>query len=241
MIQTVVADKVGGLSALSAVLAALFERERSGRGQRVDVPMLDAYAGFILPDQMSTRTFADLESSPSSSMSIFRTFATRDGHVVGIAAQDEQFRGLCKALEREDLIEDERFSSVGQRFAHFEAFYRVIEAELRNWTTDAFILRARAFGAPFAPVLDVDGFLADEQVVHNETVQTEIVEGAGPTRLLRPPLRFERTPASISRPPPRLGEHSEEILDELGYDALRRLDLEASGAIAPGRIPEPSD
>lgn len=231
MVQSVVGDKVGGLSALAAVLAALFERERSGEGQRIEVPMLDAYAGFILTDQMGPRTFLDLPPDARSSASIFRSFETRDGHVVGIASQDGQFRALCRALDREDVIEDPRYATIAARFANLDAFYRLVEDELRKWSTDEFIRRARELGAPFAPVLDVEGFLADEQVLHNEIVLTEDVEGAGPTRFLRPPLRFERTPASIDRHPPRLGEHSDEILAELGYGESRREDLRREGIV----------
>lgn len=231
MVQSVIGDKVGGLTAATGVLAALFERERSGRGQRIDVPMLDAYASFILTDEMGPRTFAEVPPPTNIATSIFRSFATRDGHVVGIAAQDGQFRALCRALDREDLIDDERFSAIGVRFANSEAFNELIEHELLKWSTKDFISRAREFGAPFAPVLSVEGFLADEQVRHNETVITRNVEGAGATRFLRPPLRFERTPAGIHRDPPRLGEQTDEILEELGYSDSKRDQLRKSGAI----------
>ena len=97
--------------------------------------------------------------------------------------------------------------------------------------SDEFVARAREYGAPFAPVLDVDGFLEDPQVLHNETIATVEDTEAGPMRFLRPPLRFERTPSDIARPPPRLAEHSEEILEELGYDAARRESLRESGAV----------
>ncbi len=234
MVQTVVGDKVAGLSALTAVLAALLERERSGRGQRVDVPMLDAYASFILPDQMGGRTFAELPSAPANVATIYRTFATRDGHVVGIASQDDQFQGLCRALGREDLTRDERFSTIGARFANLAEFYALVEEELGGLATDEFVARAREYGAPFAPVLDVDGFLADEQVRHNETVVTREVEGAGPMRFLRPPLHFERTPAAIDLPPPRLGAQGDEILAELGYDAEAREALRREGVVGRG-------
>jgi crotonobetainyl-CoA:carnitine CoA-transferase CaiB-like acyl-CoA transferase len=231
MVQSVIGDKVGGMTAVAGVLAALFERERSGRGQRVDIPMLDAYAGFILTDQMGPRTFVDLPPTANIGTSIFRSFATSDGHVVGIAAQDDQFRGLCRALDREDVIEDERFSTIGNRFANSEEFNRLLERELLEWPTAEFIARARAFGAPFAPVLDFEGFLEDEQVLHNETILTEDVEGAGRTRFLRPPVRFERTPAGIHRHPPRLGEQTDEILEELGYSTTQRESLRESGAV----------
>jgi crotonobetainyl-CoA:carnitine CoA-transferase CaiB-like acyl-CoA transferase len=230
MVQSVIGDKVGGLTAVTGILAALLERERSGRGQRVDIPMLDAYAGFILTDQMGPRTFAELPPPTDIGTGIFRAFETRDGHVVGIAAQDDQFRALCRALDREDVIDDERYATIMVRFANSDEWHHFLETELRKWSTDAFISRARQFGAPFAPVLDVEGFLADEQVLHNGTIVTEDVEGAGPTRFLRPAVRFERTPAGIHRHPPRLGEHTDEILAELGYDSARREALRESGA-----------
>jgi crotonobetainyl-CoA:carnitine CoA-transferase CaiB-like acyl-CoA transferase len=231
MVQSVIGDKVGGMTAVVGVLGALLERERSGRGQRVDIPMLDAYAGFILTDQMGPRTFVDLPAAANPGASIFRSFATRDGHVVGIAAQDGQFRALCRALDREDLIDDERYSTIGNRFANSEDFNRLIERELLEWSTMEFIERAREFGAPFAPVLDVEGFMEDEQALHNETVLVEEVEGAGPTRFLRPPVRFERTPTGIHRHPPRLGEQTDEILEELGYSSSKRESLRKSGAV----------
>jgi crotonobetainyl-CoA:carnitine CoA-transferase CaiB-like acyl-CoA transferase len=229
----VVADKVGGLNAAIAILAALFERERSGHGQRVDVPMLDAYAAFILPDQIAGWTFADLPPNRADVTSIYRTFETRDGHVVGIASQDGQFRGLCKAIEREDLSEDPRFSTIGARFGHLEEFYALLAEEFRKWGTDEIVERARRFGAPFAPVLDFEAFLDDAQVVHNETVMTRVFagEGTGPIRFLRPPLRFERTEAAIRLPPPRLDEHRVEILTSLGYDEARCAALAESGAL----------
>ena len=91
MVQTVVADKVGGLTAALAVAAALYERERSGQGQRVDVPMLDAYAAFILPDQLAGRTFADLTPASTDVSNVYRSFETRDGAVVGIASRTDSF------------------------------------------------------------------------------------------------------------------------------------------------------
>jgi len=189
------------------------------------VPMLDAYAGFILTDAMGPRTFLDAPVGGESGTLLFRTFSTLNGRVVGVASQDRQYEALCRALDREDLLGDTRFASIGARFANLPSFYALIEGELEKWSTDKFIERARRFGAPFAPVLDVEGFLDDAQVRHNQTVITRSVSGAGEARFLRPPLRFERTPAQIGKSPPRLGEHSDEILAELGYDSEKRAGL----------------
>ena len=230
MIQCVAADKVAGLHAVSAVLAALLEREHSGQGQRVDVPMLDAYAAFILPEQMGPRTFVDAAPQPAPP-SMFRHFQTRDGFVVGVASQDDQYVGLCRALDREDLENDERFCHIAARFQNLEAFYALIEAEIRKWDTAEFVERARRFGAPFAPVLDVDGFAADPQVRHNGTLMEQSVDGVGTLRSLRPALRFERSSVDTHQPPPRLGAHTDEVLAELGYTPDRLRTLREAGAI----------
>jgi len=227
MIQAPLVDRIAGITGATGILAGLLERERSGQGQRVDIPMLDTYAAFVLPELMGPRSFVEAEATASEQ--VFRCFATRDGHVVGIAAQDSQYQALCRALEREDLLDDPRFSEVSQRFLHLPEFYEVLAAELAVRSTASFIERARAFDAPFAEVLDLDGFFADPQVRHNETLQVREVEGAGGIRFLRPPLRFERSPSGIHRPPPRLGEHSDEVLGEIGYSADRISALREAG------------
>jgi crotonobetainyl-CoA:carnitine CoA-transferase CaiB-like acyl-CoA transferase len=230
MIQCVAADKLAGVYAANAVLAALLARERTGDGQRVDVPMLDVYASYILSEAMGPRAFVDAPRPPMGAP-LFRTFRTADGWVAGIVTRDEQLHALCRALARPDIAEDERFATLAQRFQHLDEFYAVLEEALRTHPTEAFVARAREEGAPFAPVLDVEASLRDPQFVHNGTVEVHAVKDAGPVRFLRPPLRFEKTPARIRRPPPRLAENTDEILAEIGYDPRRIDALRSDGVL----------
>jgi len=230
MIQCVAADKLSGVHAANAVLAALLAREKTGEGQRVDVPMLDVYASYILPEAVSARCFVDAPR-PSAGTPLFRSFQTADGYVVGVVTQDDQFVALCRALDRKDIETDERFNTISERFQHLEEFYELLEAELLKQPTADFVERARRHGAPFAPVLDVEGSLQDPQIQHNRTVQVHEVKDAGPVRFLRPPLRFEKTPARIHRPPPRLAENTSEILNEIGYEESKVEALREQGAI----------
>jgi crotonobetainyl-CoA:carnitine CoA-transferase CaiB-like acyl-CoA transferase len=230
MIQCVAADKLAGVQAANAVLAALLARERTGEGQRVDVPMLDVYASYILSEALGPRAFVDAPRPPMGAP-LFRTFRTADGWVVGIVTRDEQLHALCRALGRPDIAADERFSTIGQRFRHLEEFYALLEEELRKQPTESFVARARQEGAPFAPVLDEEASLEDPQFVHNGTVEIHEVQDAGPVRFLRPPLRFEKTPARIHRPPPRLAENTDEILTEIGYDPERIERLRQGGVL----------
>ena len=235
LVQGGVADKATGLTALSGVLAALLARERNGgQGQRVEVPMLDAYAAFALPEEMLSRTFPPLVSDAPGLNQVFRTWDTADGHVVGLVIRDAEFQALCQAIGREDLLDDPRFASTMDRFANFDAWVEPAEAEIRKLPTREFIARARALGAPFAPVQDVDEFLADAQTAHNQTTvecEDPRFAGQGTTRYLRHPVRYSATPASLRRHPPRLGEHTDEVLAEAGFSSAEIAKLRAAGLI----------
>jgi len=232
LVQGGVADKSTALTALAAITAALFARERGGgEGQRIDVPMLDAYAAFALPESMTAHCFPSLEFDGPSIGDFFRTWETADGFVVGLVIQDAQYLGLCSAVGREDLANDERFRGIGERFANYEAMVEIFTAEIRNWPTAEFIKHARAAGAPFAPANSLEDFLADPQVAHSETVVATEDPRIGTTQYLRHPVRYTATPASLRRHAPRLGEHSDEILAEAGFTPAEIAELRASGAL----------
>jgi len=231
LIQGGVADKATGMTAYSAILAALFARERSGVGQRVEVPMIDAFAAFGLPEAMMPHTFPPLESDAPGVNDVFRTFATADGHVVGLTIQDAQFRGLCAVLGREDLADDPRFAELGPRFVNYRELCDLLAVEIAKQSTASFAGRCRKEGVPFARVNDLGDFLDEPQVANNETVIEVEDERFGATRYLRHPVRYERTPARLRRHAPRLGEHTEEILAEAGYGAEEIEALRGAGAI----------
>lgn len=231
MLQSVAVDKASGMAAGSATLAALLARERNGGdGQRVDVPMLDAYAAFMLPEAVGSNAFPELPPPNSPSAQIFRTWETKDGYIVGIVVQDSQYKALCEMIEREDLADDERFATLVARFQNVDALYEVIESEFLKRPSDVLVERARRFGAPFGPVHDFEGFINDPQTQHNGTVfEVEDSDGAR-TRYLTHPARFEKTPAVFTRPAPMLGEHSDTVLAEAGFDDAEVDALRASGA-----------
>jgi crotonobetainyl-CoA:carnitine CoA-transferase CaiB-like acyl-CoA transferase len=224
-----IADKTSAITAVGAILAALFARERDpeGRGQRVEVAMLDAYAAFALPDPMTPRAFPPDFEETGMSDAFFRAWQTADGHVVGLVIQDHQFAALCRVLGRMELVTDPRFQEMGTRLGNYVDLVAILKDEVLKWPSAELVARAREEGATFGPVNNVGEFLEDPQVKHRQTVRILDDERFGATRYLAPPWGFSRTPASIDRHAPRLGEHSDEILLELGLDqraidALRR-------------------
>ena len=231
LVQGIVADKVTALTAVYATLGALLARERGdGRGQHVDVPMLDAYAAFVMPDLMGPKTYPD-EKAPAFP-SPHRTWKTADGFVVLMVIEDSQFHGLCRAVERVDFIDDPRCANLITRLAHIEELFAELDVELAKWPTEELIERARAEGVPIAPANDIEGFLADPQVASNGTVIEDSSDPVlGRTRYLRNPVRFGETPTSILNLPPRKGEHGDEILERVGLTTKEIEALRADGVL----------
>jgi crotonobetainyl-CoA:carnitine CoA-transferase CaiB-like acyl-CoA transferase len=180
--------------------------------------MLDAFAAYALPDMIIPQAFQPAEPAPGGGLDIYRTWETADGHVVGIVIEDAQFQGVCRALDREDLIRDERYASFLGRIQHAEELFSLFADEIRRWPTAEFVRRAREHGAPFGPVNDIAAFFEDPQVQHNRTWEDVEDPESGTLRYLRHPVRYATSPASLRRHPPRLGQHSQIVLEEAGCD-----------------------
>jgi crotonobetainyl-CoA:carnitine CoA-transferase CaiB-like acyl-CoA transferase len=146
--------------------------------------------------------------------------------------EDHQFEALCRVLNREDLIADERFQGLMQRIVYSADLFRMLEEELTRWPTAELVARARRLGAPLAPVNGIPEFLSDQQVMANRTVFEVDDPTAGRMRFLGNPVRFQETSPSFRRYPPRLGEHTEEVLREAGYSDAEVQELRALAAIA---------
>lgn len=233
LVQGAMADKSTAMTAFGGVLAALLARERDPerRGQRVEIAMLDAYSAFALPESMMERSYPPLRNDVSVGKDFFRSWETADGHVVGLIIQDAQYVGLCRVLNRPDLAVDPRFEKMVERFQNWLEMVPLIAEEIRKIPTEEFLAKTRKEEVPFAPVNTIDDFLADPQVVHRECVVRREDERFGTVQYLSPPVRYERTPASIRRHAPRLGEHTDEVLTELGLAADVIAQLKEAGAI----------
>lgn len=235
MFRIIIADKVTALTAAQAVSAALFARERSGRGQHIRLSMLDAAVAFFWPEGMSGLVFVGDEADvakQSGSMDLI--YETRDGYITAGAVSDREWRGLCRALRKPEWIEDARFATTTDRFRNVDERKKLTAAELRHWQRDEILARLDAEGVPSAPLLTRMELLQHEQISVNDTIGIYEFDGHGQIRLARPPVRFEDTPSGIKAAAPLLGEHSVEVLQELGYSAAEVRTLQGQGVVPSG-------
>ncbi len=220
LIQSAIVDKTTATTAAGVAMAALYARDCSGgtgKGQRVDVPMIDAWALNSLPDMIPVDSFVPNEMQDPAPLAVLRTFETADGYVVGMALQDNHFEGLCNALECTELLDREGMRNVGERVNDFGPWLDAIADVMKNFTTDALLERLDEAGVPFGPVKTIREFAEDPQAKHNRTIFDADHPDAGTMRYVRYPGHLSETPAGLYRHPPRLGEHSAEVLREVGY------------------------
>jgi crotonobetainyl-CoA:carnitine CoA-transferase CaiB-like acyl-CoA transferase len=234
LIQSAIVDKTTATTAAGVAMAALYARDSvtgTGKGQRVDVPMIDAYAANSLPDMLPVDSFQPSDMPDAQPLAVLRTFATQDGFVVGMALQDNHFEGLCKALECPELLQRDGMRNVGERIADFEPWLDAIEVEIAKWPTDELLSRFDANGVPFGKVKTIREFADDPQARHNRTIFDAEHPDIGTLRYVRYPGHLSDTPASLTRHPPKLGEHSAEILHAAGYSDDEVADLRSKGVI----------
>jgi crotonobetainyl-CoA:carnitine CoA-transferase CaiB-like acyl-CoA transferase len=233
MIRLIIPDKVTALTAAQAMTAALFARQRTGEGQHVRLAMLDAVIAFLWPEGMAAYTFV---GSNRSSMRAAKAreliFETTDGYITAAANTDSEWTGLCRALERPEWLRDERFKTPVDRIRNADVRLEMTAEVLKTKSTAEWLERLHANEVPCAPVLSREEVLRDAQVVANQLIVESAHPHAGPMRQPRPAARFERTPASLSRFAPLLGEHTDEVLAEAGVAAAELSALRAQGVIA---------
>ena len=177
-------------------------------------------------------TYADNEYDPSeTSGSMDLIYPTQDGFITAGVISDKEWVGMCRALDREDLIEDPRFVTAGARLQHVQERKEITMAEIAKWPSTDILERLQAHDVPNAPLLRRMELLEHPQIQASETIQRTHFEGFGEVRQARPAAQFSETPSEIRGPAPKLGEQSKSILAGLGYSAEETQKLVDAGVI----------
>jgi crotonobetainyl-CoA:carnitine CoA-transferase CaiB-like acyl-CoA transferase len=227
-----IADIVSGMFAAQGITAALFARERTGRGQSVDIAMLDSVVALL---SYQAGIYFASGSAPNRlgnrhpTIVPYETFRASDADFVLAVGNDDQWRRFCEVA---GLPHDERFATNRQRVTEYDALKPILDARLRERPRGYWIERLTAAGVPCGSVRNLHEVFSDPQVAARQMMVELDHPTVGPMRVLGTPLKLSDTPASIRRPPPRLGEHTDAVLTtDLG---LRQRDvdtLRAKGVI----------
>jgi crotonobetainyl-CoA:carnitine CoA-transferase CaiB-like acyl-CoA transferase len=230
-LRTILPDKLTAITASQAITAALLARERTGEGQHVRLSMLEAVVAFLWPSDMSGQTFAgDEPPEQEAASTIDLIYETADGYITAAVVTDRQWQGLTRALETPEWLEDERFKTPALRAQNIDARLQMTQDVLIGRTSAEWLERLNKADVPCGPVLTRNQMIRHPHIAALELLEEYDHPRAGRLRQARNAARFAGTPASIRRPAPVLGQHTDEVLTEIGYAASEIAELRAAGA-----------
>jgi formyl-CoA transferase/CoA:oxalate CoA-transferase len=230
-----IGDIAAGMFAFQGLLLALIARGRTGRGQHVDVGLLDA-ATSILTYQASRHLVSgetpERHGNRHMTIAPYDTFDAADGVLVLAVGKDSQWQKLCAVLDTPELAADARFATNASRVTNYDALHDALAAVLARRSLDELIRSLREADVPCGAVRSVAEALADPQIAARAMVETLDHEDIGPLKVLGVPVKLSDTPGSVRTPPPRLGEHTHAVLAQvLGLNDDRISGLAARGVL----------
>jgi formyl-CoA transferase len=228
------ADMVSGMFAAFAIAAALRARERNGEGQVIDATMIGGQVAML--SRQAARYFADgtvprPEGNVHASIVPYQTFRASDGHVNVGVANNTLFERFCRALDLDELLEDDRFTDNPKRVAHRREIVPIIERKIRTLTKAEVVRRLREANVPVGPINTLGEVFTDPVVRHLGLIAEVDHPTAGRVKAPGIPVRLSGTPPSVRRHPPELGEHTDEVLRELGDEKGEIAALRRDGAV----------
>jgi crotonobetainyl-CoA:carnitine CoA-transferase CaiB-like acyl-CoA transferase len=229
------ADMSGGIYACKGILAALYARERTGKGQRVELSMFDAMLNLLGYIGTMWLTNGELPQPPGSGHDYtvpWQAFKAADGYLVVATREDSFWRTLCEVLERPELGSDPRFATNAERCRHRALLVPELERIFAARTVADWMARLRAAQVPAAPVNHLDGAFAEAPVAERSMILEYDHPDVGRVRVPGNPIKMSDAPGTPSRPAPRLGEHTDTVLrDLLHVSSAQIAALRAAGAI----------
>src|SRR5215470_6882037 len=226
LLRTILPDKLTAITASQAIAAALLARERTGEGQHVRLSMLEAVLAFLWASDMSNQTFVGDEPERQEPASAFDLiYGTADGYMTVAALTDRQWAGLARVAGRPEWLEDERFKTPALRQQNIDARLELTQQVLMARPSAEWLESLTAAGVPCGPVMTRNQVIRHAQVAALGLVVETEHPRAGRLRQTRAAARFSQTPPEIRRGAPALGEHTREVLAEIGYSAREIAEL----------------
>jgi crotonobetainyl-CoA:carnitine CoA-transferase CaiB-like acyl-CoA transferase len=220
MIRTIVCDKTTAVMTAQAVAAALYAREKTGQGDHIKVAMLDVMIAYLWPEGMMQYTVVGAEATagdPNDRPDL--VFKTSDGYITCGTISDSEWQGFCRATGDPALAADARFATPSARSVNATARINKMQEYIGQHTTAEWLERLDAADVPCAPILRRGDIIHNEQVVARGLITEFEQPKVGRVRQPMPAARFEVNASAIGGPAPCIGEHSRQVLQELGYDA----------------------
>ena len=226
-------DRVTGLSLVNTVLGALLYRERFGAGQAVEVPMFETMAQFVLGEHLGGHSFVPPLAPPGYARILNawrKPHATRDGYLCILVYNDKQWRAFFEAIGKPEMHKDPLFATMASRSASIERIYAWLGGEIAGRTTAEWLALLERVDIPYTPVRSIEELLDDPHLRAVGFFRTYEHPSEGTMLEAGLPSTWSATPLSIRRPPPRLGEHTREVLGEVGLAIAEIEALVAAGA-----------
>jgi crotonobetainyl-CoA:carnitine CoA-transferase CaiB-like acyl-CoA transferase len=233
-IRNLMCDKITAYTACQAVTSALFMRERFGSGQHIDLSMLDSGLFFIFPDSYMNHTLIDEDVEVQALLSdmIYQLTETSDGGITMSAASDNQRLGVLKAVGKEEMASDPRFSTLEALLQNFEAYRDLLADAFLALTTDDALAKLQENDVPCAKCLSLEEVLDHEQLRANDSIVEREHPLMGSMRIMKAPPRFGGESLTPGEHSPAHGEHTDKVLASYGIDESRLQSLKASGVVA---------
>ncbi len=229
-----ISDIGTGMFAAIGILAALAARGRTGHGQQIDASLLEtpiAWSVYEASSYWATGQVPERLGPGHRASAPYQAFRTKDSWINLGGGSPGFWPKICAMLGVPELVRDPRFLTPGERVRHRKELEALLQPQFEKETTAVWLDRLEAEGIPAGPILTYDRVFADPQVVHREMAVPVEHPVAGPTKVLGIPFKLSGTPARVRRPAPTLGQHTDEVLRELGYDAAEIQRLRAARVV----------
>lgn len=229
-------DMATGLYMHGAIMAALYARQNGAMGQRVDASLFETQISLLVNVGLSWLNLgieAERWGCQHPSIAPYDAFKTKDLYFVCGATNDAQFASLCKLLGLESLVKDELFATNPKRVENREALAQILNKIFVTRTTSEWIQQFQGTGLPFAPINNMERTFSHPQAVARDMIAEVLIDATqtGNIRLIGPAVKFSETQSSIRSEPPTLGQHTDEVLAELGFDSRAVQALRKGGVV----------